>query len=179
MLSTGSTHVSRCTAGAKGALRRLRRAAGYRSAEDFAKAIGISPSTYAAYELSGGGVDGGIPLGAAWKIADGLACSIDQVVGREAVDGPDRRSVQLRYDTLTSAGRALVDSYLDFVEQSEERCASIGLSAERTPADEHEGVSDAESLSVALDEADRRAECTSVRYAHDEVFGPIREGLEL
>lgn len=33
------------------------------------------------------------------------------------------------------------------------------------------------SVGSALDAADRQAATTSLRYAHDEVFGSIREGL--
>ena len=103
----------------KRTLQRLRRQAGFRSAKDFAEALGIPGSTYARYERAGDGADCGIPLPAAWQIADRLGCSIDLVVGREDIDAPDEHPVQSRYDALSGAGRALVDSYLDFVEQSE------------------------------------------------------------
>lgn len=103
----------------KRTLQRLRREAGYRSAKDFAEALGIPASTYARYERTGDGADCGIPLPAAWQIADKLGCSIDLVVGREDIDAPAPGEIQLRYDALTGAGRALVDSYLSYVELSE------------------------------------------------------------
>ena len=103
----------------KRTLQRLRREAGYRSAKEFAAALGIPSSTYARYERAGDGADCGIPLPAAWQIADALGCSIDLVVGRDDIDAPEPEGVQPRYDALTSAGRALVDVYLEFVEQSE------------------------------------------------------------
>ena len=54
----------------KRTLQRLRREAGYRSAKEFAEALGIPGSTYARYERAGDGADCGIPLSAAWQIAD-------------------------------------------------------------------------------------------------------------
>lgn len=103
----------------KRTLQRLRREAGYRSARDFASELGIPASTYSRYERQPEGPGMAVPLSAAWAIADRLGCSIDLVVGREDIDAPDEHPVQSRYDALTGAGRALVDSYLDFVEQSE------------------------------------------------------------
>lgn len=103
----------------KRTLQRLRREAGYRSAKEFAARLGIPASTYARYERQPEGPETSIPIASAWAIADALGCSIDLVVGREDIDAPDEHPVQSRYDALTGAGRALVDSYLDFVEQSE------------------------------------------------------------
>lgn len=56
---------------------------------------------------------------AAWQIADKLGCSIDLVIGREDIDTPDPEGIQPRYDALSPEGRALVDSYLSYVELSE------------------------------------------------------------
>lgn len=103
----------------KRTLQRLRREAGYRSAKDFAEALGIPSSTYARYERAGDGIDCGIPLPAAWQIADALGCSIDLVVGREDIDAPAAEDVQPRYDALSAESRALVDSYLSYVEFGE------------------------------------------------------------
>ncbi len=100
-------------------LQRLRRAAGYRSAKDFAEALGVPVSTYARFERASDGPDCGIPLPRLWAIADALGCSIDLVVGREDVDASRLSSVQSRYDALTPAGRQLVESYLSFVESAE------------------------------------------------------------
>ena len=106
-------------AGGKGTVGRRRREAGYRSARDFAAELGIPASTYSRYERQPEGPGMAVPLSAAWAIADRLGCSIDLVIGREDIDAPDEHPVQSRYDALSGAGRALVDSYLDFVEQSE------------------------------------------------------------
>ena len=103
----------------KRTLQRLRREAGYRSAKEFAEALGIPGSTYARYERAGDGFDCGIPLPAAWQIADALGCSIDLVVGREDIDAPEPEGIESRYEALSPEGRALVDSYLSYVELGE------------------------------------------------------------
>lgn len=110
----------------KRTLQRLRRQAGYRSAKDFAEALGIPGSTYARYERAGDGADCGIPLPAAWQIADALGCSIDLVVGREDIDAPEPEGIQPRYDALSPEGRNLVDSYLSYVELGERAARSQG-----------------------------------------------------
>ena len=110
----------------KRTLQRLRREAGYRSAKEFAEALGIPGSTYARYERAGDGADCGIPLPAAWQIADRLGCSIDLVVGREDIDAPEPEGIQPRYDALSADGRALVDSYLSYVELGERAARSQG-----------------------------------------------------
>lgn len=110
----------------KRTLQRLRRQAGYRSAKEFAEALGIPGSTYARYERAGDGADCGIPLSAAWQIADKLGCSIDLVVGREDIDAPEPEGIQPRYDALSPEGRALVDSYLSYVELGERAARSQG-----------------------------------------------------
>ena len=110
----------------KRTLQRLRRQAGYRSAKDFAEALGIPGSTYARYERAGDGADCGIPLPAAWQIADKLGCSIDLVIGREDIDAPEPEGIQPRYDALSPEGRALVDSYLSYVELGERAARSQG-----------------------------------------------------
>ena len=110
----------------KRTLQRLRREAGYRSAKEFAEALGIPGSTYARYERAGDGADCGIPLSAAWQIADQLGCSIDLVIGREDIDAPEPEGIQPRYDALSPEGRALVDSYLSYVELGERAARSQG-----------------------------------------------------
>lgn len=110
----------------KRTLQRLRRQAGYRSAKEFAEALGIPGSTYARYERAGDGADCGIPLSAAWQIADKLGCSIDLVIGREDIDAPEPEGIQPRYDALSPEGRALVDSYLSYVELGERAARSQG-----------------------------------------------------
>ena len=110
----------------KRTLQRLRREAGYRSAKDFAAEVGIPASTYARYERNPDGPACGIPMAAAWAIADKLGCSIDLVVGREDIDAPEPEGIQPRYDALSADGRALVDSYLAYVELGERAARSQG-----------------------------------------------------
>lgn len=59
------------------------------------------------------------PLPTAWQIADALGCSIGSAVGCEDVDASAAEDVQPRYDALSAEDRALVDSYLSYVEFGE------------------------------------------------------------
>ena len=118
MSSLAPAHTFKHPIGGKRTLQRLRRQAGYRSAKDFAETLGIPSSTYARYERTGDGVECGIPLPAAWQIADALGCSIDLVVGREDIDALDYGSIQPRYEALSVEGRRLVDSYLGSINRT-------------------------------------------------------------
>ena len=126
MSSLNPAHTPTCRIGGKRTLQRLRRQAGFRSAKDFAESLGIPSSTYARYERAGDGADCGIPLPAAWQIADRLGCSIDLVVGSEDIDAPEPEGIQPRYDALSPEGRALVDSYLSYVVLGERAARSQG-----------------------------------------------------
>jgi transcriptional regulator with XRE-family HTH domain len=96
----------------------LRREAGYRSAKDFAAAMGIALSTYNRYENQ----PEAIPLKQAWAIADFLGCSIDMVVGREPVSAEGMRGdVQKFYDELSEDGRELMDDMMELVALREEK----------------------------------------------------------
>ena len=88
MSSIASTQPPYRPVNGKRTLQRLRCETGFRSAKDFAEALGIPSSTYARYERAGDGIDCGIPLPAAWQIADSLGCSIDLAVGRKDIDTP-------------------------------------------------------------------------------------------
>lgn len=117
MPSFNSAHTPACRIGGKRTLQRLRRQAGFRSAKDFAEALGIPSSTYTRYERAGGGTDCGIPLSAAWQIADRLGCSIDLVVGREDIDAPRPcESMEDRINSLSRMGMEMLDDYLRFLE---------------------------------------------------------------
>ena len=126
MSSLASAHTPYRAISGKRTLQRLRRQAGYRSAKEFAEALGIPSSTYARYERAGDGADCGIPLPAAWRIADKLGCSIDLVIGREDIDAPATEGIQPRYDALSPEGRALVDSYLSYVKLGERAARGRG-----------------------------------------------------
>ena len=106
-------------------LQNLRRKAGYASARAFAERLGIPAPTYAKYERQPETPDNRIPMGAAWKIADALGCSIDVVVGRYDEDDEAMR-IQKMYDSLTPGSRERVDEFLDFIEYREHMIASQG-----------------------------------------------------
>lgn len=90
-------------------LKTMRLGAGYRSARAFAAHVGVPESTYARYEAD----PSQIPLQAAWRLADVLGCTIDEVVGRVQPDlGELRGPVQEAYDALPEESRARVDDYM-------------------------------------------------------------------
>ena len=112
----------------KRTLQRLRREAGYRSAKEFAEALGIPGSTYARYERAGDGADCGIPLPAAWQIADKLGCSIDLVIGREDIDASCRKNtINERIESLSYSSLELLESYLQFLEYRDSHASSDKL----------------------------------------------------
>ncbi|MDO4401302.1 MAG: DMT family transporter, partial [Coriobacteriia bacterium] len=69
--------------------------------------------------------DNRILMGAAWKIADALGCSIDVVVGRYDEDDEAMR-IQRMHDSFTPGSRERVDEFLDFIEYREHMIASQG-----------------------------------------------------
>lgn len=87
-------------------LQDLRKEAGFRTAKDFAEAVGIPAPTYTRYEQD----PLKIPIDRAWKIADGLHCSIDAVVGREHIDVNDMRGdFQKYFDSLSPDSQGLLE----------------------------------------------------------------------
>lgn len=89
-------------------LRMLRKRAGYRSAAAFAKVAGFSTTGYAEYEQG----RRGLSYENAWKIADVLGISLDELGGREwppvgASADPRRQSMLDSYDALTDDGKTL------------------------------------------------------------------------
>lgn len=106
----------------KRTLQRLRREAGYKSAREFAAELGIPQSTYNRYEQTPDGPDSGIPLKAAWAIADHLGTSIDLVVGRADIDA-DPAPVQTFYDSLSGSGKDRMDEYMRLMSYREAEMA--------------------------------------------------------
>ena len=101
----------------KTALSGLRADAGYRSAKDFAAALGVPTSTYSRWENGAQGPDSAIPIAAAWAIADKLGTTIDVVVGREPRQAPEGRDLNAFYDRLTEGSQRILDEltqWLDF-----------------------------------------------------------------
>ena len=108
----------------------LRKAAGYRNANDFAEAHEIPASTYARYESN----PDKIPMERAWQLADALGTTIDAIVGRETPDPATARGeVQLEYDGLTPEARALMDEFREFVRQKDERIRARRRREEERP----------------------------------------------
>lgn len=94
-------------------LQELRRDAGYRSVREFAEACGITQSSMTRYERE----PDNIPVKSAWKIADALGCSVDDVIGRESPITADLRGdVQKRYDALPPSLRGSLEDYLGYLE---------------------------------------------------------------
>ena len=104
----------------------LRKAAGYRSSKDFAAVLGIPATTYSRYERSIADPDSGIPLRAAWAIADKLHCSIDAVVGRDEADDTQGRDLNAAYRTLSEGGKERFDEYLQFLAFRDQLVAQKG-----------------------------------------------------
>jgi transcriptional regulator with XRE-family HTH domain len=92
----------------------MRKAAGYRTGKELADALGIPLTTYARYERTSGDPKAGIPLHAAWAMADKLHCSIDDVVGRTAPEGKGR-DLNAEYQSLSEESQALMDEYLQYL----------------------------------------------------------------
>ena len=106
-------------------LAELRKAAGYRSAREFAQAIGVPATTYSRWERSSGGPDTGLPMRAAWSMADALGCTIDQIVGRADGDAA-RRDLNAEYRALSESGRERLDEYIRFLGFRDRVVASEG-----------------------------------------------------
>lgn len=87
----------------------LRQERGYRSAREFADALGIATSSMSRYDKD----PETIPLKHAWAMADLLDCSIDEVVGREHVTA-GASELQDFYDGLLPETRALMDDLIEF-----------------------------------------------------------------
>ena len=98
-------------------LSEIRKAAGFKTGKQFAEAIGIPPSSYARFEQPSNGAH--IPMERALLIADKLGCSIDEVVGRDWMFERPAGPQQERYDALGHLGKAMLDSYLDYLEHME------------------------------------------------------------
>lgn len=90
-------------------IQELRRERGFRSAREFADALGISPSSMSRYDKD----PETIPVKVAWAMADELGCSIDEVVGREHVTS-GASELQDFYDGLLPETRSLFDELVEF-----------------------------------------------------------------
>lgn len=89
------------------ALRRLRKEAGYKTAEEFANHIGIPVQTYSRWERGDNNKE--ILMYKAWIIADALDCTIDEIVGRIE---PNRST---GYKGLSDKSRKDLEDYIEFL----------------------------------------------------------------
>ena len=96
-------------------LRQLREDAGYPTACAFAQALGASKTTSSRYEKD----PARIPLPAAWKIADILGVTIDEVVGRSRANARSKNEAQSFYDSVSDESRTLIDGYFSLIELRE------------------------------------------------------------
>ena len=118
-MDSAHTHVR-----PKSTLADLRRAAGYRSSKDFAAVLGIPATTYSRYERTLDDPDSGVPLRAAWAIADKLNCTIDAVVGRDEADDSNGRDLNALYRSLSDDGKKRLDDYLLYLDFSDRLVAN-------------------------------------------------------
>lgn len=96
-------------------LLKVRKAAGYRSSKSFAERVCLPPSSYARYESN----PDRIPIQVAWRIADELGITIDEVVGRRPTRPADLRGeFQKDFDDLPPADRDLIARVMRAVKSS-------------------------------------------------------------
>ena len=104
-------------------LQKLRKEAGYRTVREIAEACGFTQSSMTRYEKE----PDNIPMRSAWKIADVLGCSIDDVVGRENPLTADLRGEhQRRRDALPASLRESLDDYLGYLEGKADEAEDCG-----------------------------------------------------
>lgn len=105
----------------------LRKAAGYRSSKEFAAVLGIPATTYSRYERNLADPESGIPLRAAWAIADKLNCSIDAVVGRSSddEDAAANHDLNMFYRSLSESGKTMLDEYVKFLDFRDRVLAAV------------------------------------------------------
>lgn len=110
----------------KTTLAELRRAAGYRSSKEFAAVLGIPATTYSRYERTLSDPNSGIPLRAAWAIADKLNCSIDAIVGRsDNGDVETNHDLNMFYRSLSESGQTMLDEYVKFLDFRDRVLAAV------------------------------------------------------
>lgn len=94
----------------------LREEKGYRSAREFADAVGIATSSMSRYDRD----PETIPMKHAIAMANLLGCSIDEIVGRAPVTS-GRNELQEFYDGLLPETRALMDDFIEFARARDEK----------------------------------------------------------
>ena len=85
-------------------LMKLRKAAGYKNRDDFAKVIGVNRHTYRSWE-SGASM---MSLEQAFEVTEALGCTLDELVGREpSRNYVDRRQAAVNgyYESMSEDGK--------------------------------------------------------------------------
>lgn len=96
-----------------GSLAKFRRARGWKSAEDFARELGIPANTWKRYESN----PNNMPIRYAWGAAELLNVTIDEVVGRSDMPTRDHADdVADGYRKLPPHERVMLDEYLDYLQ---------------------------------------------------------------
>lgn len=109
-------------------LMRLRKEAGYRNRDDFAKALGLNPLTYKGWETG----RTRLKLEDACDIADFLQCTLDELAGRDfsPAEYSDPRQAELNscYENMNESGKDTLVS----VARSMERDTANRIEKERS-----------------------------------------------
>lgn len=126
MASTTRMNSATAPVPPKTTLADLRKAAGYRSSKDFAAVLGIPATTYSRYERNLADPETGIPLRAAWAIADKLHCSIDEIVGRADDNAVEtNHDLNMFYRSLSDSGKTMLDEYVKFLDFRDRVLAAV------------------------------------------------------
>lgn len=91
-------------------LKDARKAAGFKTAREFAENVGIPPTTYARYEQK----PNHIPMVTAINLADWFNVPLDAIVGRVCRTRGEIGAQQAAYELLSPRGKAEVDRFLAF-----------------------------------------------------------------
>lgn len=91
-------------------LKDVRKAAGFKTAKDFALSVGIPQTTYARYEQK----PNHIPTITAINLADYFNVPLDTIIGRKCYTRSGAGAQQALYDSLSPRGKAEVDKFLAF-----------------------------------------------------------------
>lgn len=119
-------------------LQEMRKRAGYKSARDFADYIGMNISTYTNYEQG----KRNLSLVQAWKFADALHCTLDELAGRDFHSpserqrqlSPDESSLLNSYRMLTPDRKRLMGEQMDDAAGRSQEQEGYGVSYEAMTA---------------------------------------------
>lgn len=96
-------------------LQDVRKLAGFNTANDAAKALGMPKTTYSRYERDSSKV----PMSAAIELADFFGCSLDEIAGREKASRiTPGGGIARRFDALPSDLQGFVLSSLEYAEKT-------------------------------------------------------------